>query len=318
MAGRTDEVVPQGQAAHPGASDRITFEGRRDVPAQYDEMPMKFHRLSILPLLLLSGCFGSSTGLSGEGPAVIRLQVSGGFAGVNYTLVVDGPGGTVVGETCEAGCDFQDGEVLATLSEEQAEYVSDLFRDAGIHGLDGTDFGVECCDQFYYILSFRDEAGTSSVRGNSEVFPSDLRDAVAQIHALYSGTLPIVVDQDGGLENWPLDWATIDEVSLQGDLLELAVHFSGGCATHDFNLVAWGGWMESFPVQIQTLLSHDGKDDPCDAVVTERLTFDLRPLQKAYEESYGVGQPGETTVIISLANPNPLSSLSGYQIDYVF
>lgn len=291
--------------------------------ARDDEMPMPMrHRflppIAILPLFLLSGCLGSSTGPSGEGPGRIRLEVSGGFAGVEYTLFLNGPSGTVVGEVCEVGCDFEDGEVLSTLSRDQATYLSDLFRDAGIHDLAGTDFGTQCCDQFYYQLSFEDAKGTSTVRGNSELFPADLKDAVGQLHALLSGTLPIVVDQDTGLEDWPLDWATITEVVLQDDLLQLTVEYSGGCAVHDFQLVAWGGWMESFPVRIQSFLSHDGKDDPCDAIVTEELKFELRPLKNAYQESYGVGQPGETTLVISLSNPNPLSSLSGYEIDYVF
>jgi hypothetical protein len=76
--------------------------------------------------------------------------------------------------------------------------------------------------------------------------------------------------------------------------------------------------MESFPVQVRAFLSHDGKKDPCDAIVTRALSFDLRPLKRAYQESYGVGDPGSTTLVIDLANPVSSSSLSSFRLEYVF
>jgi len=271
-----------------------------------------------LVLLSSTGCLESSTGPAGSGEARIRLHVTGGFAGADYTVFVDGPGGTVVGESCLNLCDFQDGDILHTLSRDQSAYLAGLFLDAGIHSLNGTDFGNECCDQFHYDLTYEDGAGTSTVKGSSEALPGALREAVSQVQALASGTLPIVVDHQTEPDKWPQDNVAIDELEILGDRMEMRVSYGGGCAVHDLKAVAWGGWMESFPVQVRAFLSHDAKGDPCDAFITRDVSFDLGPLKLAYEESYGVGDPGTTTLIINLANPDWSSSLSGYVLEYVF
>jgi hypothetical protein len=272
----------------------------------------------LLPILILSACLADSTAPAGNGLARIRLHVTGGLAGVDYTLLLDGPGGSVIGESCVLGCDFDDGEILHTLSRDQSLYLTGIFLDSGIHSLDGTDFGFQCCDQFHYGVTYWDRSGTSEVSGSSEALPADLRDAVSQVHGLLSGTVPVVVDFRTDPEDWPADRVEVQELSVNDNWVNLRVSFGGGCAVHDFKLVAWGGWMESFPVQVRSFLSHDGKDDPCDAIVFRDLAFDLRPLKKAYEESYGAGEPGQTTLIILLENPDPSSSLMFQPLEYVF
>jgi hypothetical protein len=267
---------------------------------------------------MVSGCLSNSTGPTGSGEARIRLHVTGGFAGVDYTFLVDGPAGTVVGESCAAGCDFQPGEILQTLSRDQSEYLAGLFLEAGVHSLDDRDFGLRCCDQFHYDVTYEDGVGVSLFRGSSEALPGGLRDAVSRVHGLFLGTIPIVVSPQTKPQRWPSDPAKLQDFVVSGDRLDARVSYGGGCADHDFKLVAWGGWMESYPVQVRALLSHDAKDDPCDAIVSEDLSFDLQPLKRAYQESYGIGDPGSTTLILSLDNPDWSSSLSGYQIEYVF
>jgi len=262
---------------------------------------------------------GTATDPGESGSALIRLHVTGGFAGVDYTLFVDGPGGTVVGESCLSGCDFRDGAILATLSRDQAAFLATLFLDANIHALNGMDFGTRCCDQFHYDLTYEDRKGTSALRGSSEALPLDLRDAVEQVRGLMAGDLPILVAPNTRPEKWPLDLLLgLDSLRIEGDRLRFLVEYGGGCAAHDFKLVAWGGWMESFPVQTRAFLSHDDKNDPCDAIITRELGFDLRPLKWAYEDSYGVGQPGTTTLVIHFDNPVMSSSLSEYLLEYVF
>lgn len=44
--------------------------------------------------------------------------------------------------------------------------------------------------------------------------------------------------------------------------------------------------MESYPVQVNVLLSHEDNDDPCDAWITEEMAFNLSPLKKAWQEQY--------------------------------
>ncbi len=268
--------------------------------------------------LLLGGCLDGSTGLPPGGNARIALHVTQGLAGVDYAVLVDGPAGTVVGTACVAGCDFQEGDVLQTLTRDQTLYLAQLFRDAGILDLGGTDFGTQCCDQFHYELTFEDKSGATTVRGSSELFPPDLRDAVSQVRALALGVSPVVVDPNTRPQAWPSDWLAEAETEIDGDYVNMSVRYGGGCVVHDFHLVAWGGWMESHPVQVRAFLSHDAKNDPCDAIVHRELSFDLRPLREAYERSYGSGDPGATTLIIVLDNPNSYSSLSELRLEYVF
>lgn len=310
--------------AHLSLPGRIGYKAGRvlSVPPPHDSLDRTLPIMRYAPLLglllLLGGCLEGSTGLTSTREARIRLHVTQGLAGVDHTVLVDGPGRVVLGVACVAGCDFEEGEILQTLTRDQSVYLAQLFRDSGIHDVAGTDFGSQCCDQFFFDLTYEDGDGTSTVRGSAELFPEDLRDAVSQIQALAQGVIPVVVDPDAREQDWPGDWLAEAQVEMAGDRVNMSVRYSGGCAVHDFRLVAWGGWMESYPVQVRAFLSHDDKDDPCDAIVERELSFDLRPLRRAYQDSYGVADPGSTTLVIVLANPNPLSSLSHLDLEYVF
>ena len=80
------------------------------------------------------------------------------------------------------------------------------------------------------------------------------------------------------------------------------VSYGGGCEAHPMDLVFWGDWLESNPVQIEAFISHESNDDPCDAYLTETRRFDLLPLRDAYRQSHGAGA-GPITVILRLADP---------------
>jgi hypothetical protein len=140
---------------------------------------------SLLLLALLSfGCSSGPVGLpSGEGPQ-IRLQVTGGLDGADYTISLDGLSGEFKGESCISSCQFEAGEVLRILTSEQIENVQGLFLNAGIHALNGTDFGNECCDQIHFDLEYRDEQGIGTVRGTSAGMPEDLREALVTFTVL--------------------------------------------------------------------------------------------------------------------------------------
>lgn len=248
----------------------------------------------------------------------ILLHVTGGFAGADYTVLLDGKARSFVGVRCVSLCDFDDGETLQSLTEDQVMYVWNLFSDANIHALDGEDFGVQCCDQFYFALDYRDGEGRSRVRGSSEVLPAELKTALATVQGLASGILPIIVDFDTDPSQWPGDAFHIQEASIHGHTLQIRLSYGGGCRTHDVKVISWGGWMESDPVQNRLFLSHEDFDDPCDAWITKDYTFDLIPLKIAYEGSYGVGQPGATTLILLLEDPMLASPLGARSLEYVF
>ena len=121
----------------------------------------------LLFALLPFGCGPNPVNLpSGESPQ-IRLQVTGGLPGADYTISLDGLSGEVRGESCLSFCQFEAGDVLRTLTPEQVDHVQGLFLNAGIHALNGTDFGNECCDQIHFDLAYRDEKGVGTVRGTS-------------------------------------------------------------------------------------------------------------------------------------------------------
>ncbi len=103
---------------------------------------------------------------------------------------------------------------------------------------------------------------------------------------------PVVLVETARAEDWPADAKNIVGHRLEMDSLFLDVTYSGGCETHVFRLIVSSVFAESFPVQTWAVLAHDGRDDPCDAIVGETLAFDLTPIRDAYRAAYG-GGPGE-------------------------
>jgi hypothetical protein len=87
------------------------------------------------------------------------------------------------------------------------------------------------------------------------------------------------------------DPVRIIEATVTGGVLQLEVEYGGGCREHDFKLYGAAGFMESLPVQAALFVSHDGHDDPCDAIVHRELAFDLLPLRAAYVRGYSDSGP---------------------------
>jgi len=94
----------------------------------------------------------------------------------------------------------------------------------------------------------------------------------------------IIID-DSLYQTAPRDPLTLNDVKLQRDFLVFNVSYGGGCEEHIFQLVS-SSFMESYPVQVNIVLSHEDNDDPCDMWVTETLIFNILPLQNSYQNSY--------------------------------
>ncbi|HSM60854.1 MAG TPA: hypothetical protein VK849_08665 [Longimicrobiales bacterium] len=267
--------------------------------------------LALLALAVALGCQASFAILGPVTPeeVTITLEVSGGFAGVQYSFVVDGAAGVVRGVSCGAFCDFEPGEVILAVSDAQVAELGRRLDQAGVMRLDGRDFGTRCCDDFHYALTYERGGRTARLTGDGALLPPAVADALGLLGGLRHRTLPILVSPDTRDTDWPRDPYTLGEVTVEGLTLSAELTWGGGCAEHRVDLVAWGGWMESFPVQINALLTHDDGDDPCDAVLTEWRRFELRPLREAYEEAYGpIGSEG-ATVILRLWDPLMASPL---------
>ena len=233
----------------------------------------------------------------------IELAVTGGLAGASYSFVVDGAEGEVRGLTCGALCDFGPGEVLAVVSMDQVAALAAALDETGIMEIGDREYGDGCCDFHHLVLTYARDGETVVVEGTQDRFPPDLSEVVALLYALGEGRIPAIVSPDTDPEDWPVDAYTLGEVSLDALTLTAELSYGGGCAAHPVDLVLWGGWMESFPVQVRALITHDDGDDPCDAIVNRTQAFDLRPLVRAYEASYG--RIGETrpTVVLQLFDP---------------
>jgi hypothetical protein len=85
---------------------------------------------------------------------------------------------------------------------------------------------------------------------------------------------------------WPADPFQSVRVRIEGDTLVADVTYGGGCEEHRFALVFASEFMESEPVQVRGLLSHDARGDMCRALLGRTLRYDLTPLRRAYEAAY--------------------------------
>jgi hypothetical protein len=114
--------------------------------------------------------------------------------------------------------------------------------------------------------------------------------AILFIFTLISGCINDSIDifiDDIGYQNAPRDSFVFNSVKLIQNFFLLNVSYGGGCEEHIFLLISTS-FMESNPVQVNVILSHEDNDDPCDAWITEEFVFNLLPLKKAYQEKYQV------------------------------
>ena len=94
----------------------------------------------------------------------------------------------------------------------------------------------------------------------------------------------IIID-DNFYQDAPRDPFVFNNVELIRNYLFLNISYGGGCEEHVFVLITTS-FMESYPVQVNVLLSHEDNNDPCDAWITEEMIFNLLPLKKTWQEQY--------------------------------
>ncbi|MBU8922657.1 MAG: hypothetical protein KOO63_12635 [Bacteroidales bacterium] len=83
------------------------------------------------------------------------------------------------------------------------------------------------------------------------------------------------------------DPVTIHGAEIDGDILMLTVTFSGGCGRHRFKLFMQPAFMESYPVQTNLYLQHTDLGDPCDAILSKDVSFDIQNISELYRDMYG-------------------------------
>lgn len=93
---------------------------------------------------------------------------------------------------------------------------------------------------------------------------------------------------------------SVSHAVVAGDKLLMQITYGGGCARHDFQL-DWNGVIrESFPPGVTLTLTHNGHNDPCKALLTEELEFDLSVVE---------GLPQER-MIITLQTPDGVQEVT--------
>ena len=89
----------------------------------------------------------------------------------------------------------------------------------------------------------------------------------------------------------------LNDAAIAGDTLSLNLSYAGGCARHEFTLVASESFLESDPVQLPVSLAHDANGDACEAWLTQDYEFGLSLLRDRYRQAYGDG-PGRIALLL--------------------
>lgn len=85
------------------------------------------------------------------------------------------------------------------------------------------------------------------------------------------------------------------------DFLVLNVSYTGGCETHDFEVLSNGKYTATYPPEIVLHIKHYNNGDFCRGVIDEKRYFDLTPLQ----------YPGTNRVRLVFAKNNKI-------LDYIY
>lgn len=121
----------------------------------------------------------------------------------------------------------------------------------------------------------------------------------------------IIIDLGADVNDWPRDDWQRHSARIDDARLHLTVTYGGGCRAHHFWLVAVGDWHvlpSSGPtprLTIPVLVAHDAHGDPCEALVTRDLTFDLEPLRTAYREDFDTFGPATILLQIPMGQGSP-------------
>lgn len=97
----------------------------------------------------------------------------------------------------------------------------------------------------------------------------------------------VVLVNESNRKDWRQDLHFIEAARIEKDALHLRISYTGGCAEHDFSLVAWDSSSKASILQAKLLLAHNANGDSCKAIIKETLRFDVSPLRAHFHEIYG-------------------------------
>ncbi|MDA8137285.1 MAG: hypothetical protein M0036_01425 [Desulfobacteraceae bacterium] len=124
---------------------------------------------------------------------------------------------------------------------------------------------------------------------------------------------PIIFSFGTTRSDYLLNPYAIENAKINGDTLLLTVSYTGGCEDHQFELIALNDFLESKPVQVDLLLTHDANKDACKTLVKEELKFSLASIKEEYRIAFRT-----ETGSLNLRLQDP-SKPEGYlQVGYAF
>ncbi len=85
---------------------------------------------------------------------------------------------------------------------------------------------------------------------------------------------------------------TIDSMKITGNILSIMVNYSGGCKTHEWELISNGMYEKSLPPKVAVCLQHKNNGDACRELVTKELKFNIAKLKS----------PNSKTVIVKIGD----------------
>ena len=121
---------------------------------------------------------------------------------------------------------------------------------------------------------------------------SDNSDSSVNAVIIGGGNNSVLGDQDSLspviiTDVWPRAFSLL-EVAVDDGIMTAKVQYSGGCKEHFFVwFVSRAGFRESDPVQAYLCVRVSSEPDPCDAIITETVYFDLTPIADLYLAHYG-------------------------------
>ncbi|MBN1164693.1 MAG: hypothetical protein JXB45_08950 [Candidatus Krumholzibacteriota bacterium] len=151
-------------------------------------------------------------------------------------------------------------------------------RDPDIH----TDLKVYALDYIITLLALEPYPDISRVWKLSD-YVATLRvekcpDPSGLDHVIFTRSDPSRLGKDA---------VVLTGAEISGKILTLAVRYGGGCREHSFSLYMHPVFKESYPVQADLYLRHDGHHDTCKAIVPDEVSFDLRRIGELYKDLYG-------------------------------
>lgn len=96
---------------------------------------------------------------------------------------------------------------------------------------------------------------------------------------------PVTAKAELGKAASHYDPFTVESAAISGNTLTMSIHYTGGCADHEFRLVGSEMISKSMPPIRSVRLVHNANGDTCKATVKKTFKFDLTEL--AYKKEPG-------------------------------